>query len=286
MTLFVSTAWSEYNERNIKDKIEEFILKGIINIELSGGADFYEGIESDILDLNDKYNLNFILHNYFPPQKEDFVLNIASEDENNLKKSIDFVKKNINLASKFKSRLYTFHAGYAKKLNVTSKGYFKPDPGKIDWQKTYNTFYKSLDEILYFATKKGVRIGIENLFPFNEQENYSIMCTIREIEEMLFRYKDNKYLGLLIDFGHLNVAAHYMGFDRDKALDYLIAEYRDRIFEIHISDNGGSKDEHLPISENGWQIKLIERYELFDKPIVIEGMDLSFNLINKISKRV
>ncbi|AZO94017.1 TIM barrel protein [Halocella sp. SP3-1] len=277
MPLFISSAWLDYENLDIKSKIEKIVSNGLNNIELSGGEVFYENILEDILCLQKKYNINYIIHNYFPPPRKDFVLNIASENKENLNRSVNFIKENIELVSQFNNKLYTFHAGYSKKLSVNKNGYFKPDPGEIDWEKTYQVFYKSLDDILSFAVEKQVKIGIENLFPYNKVKNYSIMCSEEEIEELLNKYEDNKYLGLLLDLGHLNVAANYMKFDKYETLDFLINKYRNKIFEIHLSENDGSQDAHLPIQLDGWQIDIIKKYSLFDKPIVIEAKGLTFD---------
>ena len=62
----------------IKDSVEELATNGFKNIELSGGTEYYDNFENDLLELKDKYNLNYRCHNYFPPPKKHFVLNLAS----------------------------------------------------------------------------------------------------------------------------------------------------------------------------------------------------------------
>ena len=49
----------------IKDSVESLALAGFTNIELSGGTRYYPDFEKDLLTLQDKYGLNYQLHNYF-----------------------------------------------------------------------------------------------------------------------------------------------------------------------------------------------------------------------------
>ncbi len=72
----VSSACLEHEK--IKDSVKELAENGFLNIELSGGTKYYEGYEEDLLRLQEEYNLNYIVHNYFPPPRQDFILNLAS----------------------------------------------------------------------------------------------------------------------------------------------------------------------------------------------------------------
>lgn len=283
MKLYVSTAWSEVEDNDLVGLIKSYTKNGIKNIELSGRINYTNNIEAKLLKLQEEFQLNFLIHNYFPPPKDPFILNIISEDNQNRKRSIDFVKDNIKLARKIESPLYTFHAGYVKKLSLSDEKYFKPAVGKIDWEKSYKKFYNAIDDILKVAKKENIKLGLENLFPYNKKENYSIMCTLEEIEEFLLRYKDEDKIGLLIDLGHLNVAANYMDFDPIEAVNYLAKNYKEKIFQFHISQNDGSGDSHEPIKLDGWQMELLNEHDFGDIPVVIEGRDLNFDMIKKIN---
>lgn len=283
MSLYVSTAWSEVEDNNLENIIETYVKNGINNIELSGGVNYEENVINILIKLKEKYGLNYIIHNYFPPPKEDFILNIASEDRTNRNRSIKFIKDTIDLGEKIDAFQYTFHAGYAKKMKLTDEKYFKPTKGKIDWKQTYKYFYESID-ILKDYSKNKIKLGIENLFPYDEKENYSIMCTLEEIEEYLLKYKDDENIGLLIDLGHLNVAGHYMDFNPETVSKYLLENYKDSIFEFHISQNNGTEDSHDPISIDSCQLSLIKKYDIKNIPIVLEGKNLTFDLVKRINK--
>ena len=63
--IYISTSCVKNN--SIKKSIKQIVDFGYTNIELSGGTDYYPEIVDDLVSLKDKYNLNFICHNYFPP---------------------------------------------------------------------------------------------------------------------------------------------------------------------------------------------------------------------------
>ena len=83
--IYVSSAC--VRSKIIKNSVEILALNGVNNIELTGGTKFYDNIELDILELKEKYNLNLLLHNYFPPPNTPFMLNLASLDNDIYKKS-------------------------------------------------------------------------------------------------------------------------------------------------------------------------------------------------------
>ena len=70
--IFVSSAC--LRNKKIKDSVKELADNGFTNIELSGGTEYYDNFEVDLLNLKKDYNLNYQCHNYFPPPKNHFVL--------------------------------------------------------------------------------------------------------------------------------------------------------------------------------------------------------------------
>ena len=97
MSIFVSTGGLAKLPGNIV--AERYLRKGIKNIELSGGVHTPTLVE-DLLKI--KKEANFQVHNYFPPPKNPFVLNLASADQ-----------KISNLSLKVKSLFSTFLIGVA-----------------------------------------------------------------------------------------------------------------------------------------------------------------------------
>ena len=95
MSIFVSTGGFAKLPGNIV--AERYLRKGIKNIELSGGV-YSLTLVQDLLKI--KNEVNFRIHNYFPPPKNPFVLNIASLNQKNSKRSMDHVYSSIRYCIK------------------------------------------------------------------------------------------------------------------------------------------------------------------------------------------
>jgi len=158
--IYIST--STLQSLSLENCIEEFISVGIRNIELSGGPKSHGDISDVLARYKKERHLNFLIHNYFPPPEDDFVLNIASPNGRLRARSIDFIKTSIDLAHDLEIDSYTVHAGYARDLRpARNGGYFVPDgPGGISKQSASNFMYQSLCLIAEHATAKGIKVGI------------------------------------------------------------------------------------------------------------------------------
>ena len=146
--IYVST--SSVKTPKIGKAIELLAKSGFRNIELSGGTDYYEGFDADIFMLKDKYSLNYILHNYFPPPKEHFVLNLASLNDELYKKSIDNLTKAILLSIRLKAPCFGLHAGFLLDLEVSELGSAISGDKLFDQEKGIKRFcagFRKLQEI-------------------------------------------------------------------------------------------------------------------------------------------
>ncbi len=240
---------------NATQAIKKFRLGGISEMELSGGK-FQKNIEKKIINLSNKHNLR--IHNYFPTPKEPFVINLASSNKKILKKSINHAKKAINLASKMKSKYYSFHAGFlidpspkllGKQFNIIEI---------TDRNEALKIFKKSVILINNFARKKDVTIFIENnvitkknIKTFNT--NPLLLTNPKEI--LIFFKKIPKNIKLLLDVAHLKVSAKTEGFSISssfKKLNKLTGGY-------HLSDNNGLVDSNESFSPKAWFFKYIKK---------------------------
>lgn len=258
----------------MRDVIGELVRLGFLNIELGGGMKFYPGIKNDLFNLRKRYKVNYLLHNYFPPLPENFVINIASKDNSLREKSFRLIKDAIELTAQLGSSLYTLHSGFNTSMlrERNGKFYEKSEPAGIDEEyATGKDFYQAIDLLLASIKRRDIRIGIENLFPFFDQ-THSFLESQEDIFEFLEIYKKKPNVGLLLDLGHLNVAATRLRFDKFTVIDKLFRRYPDKIFEFHASDNDGKEDSHLVSSLDSWQIRLLRhhRKKFLNIPIVFE----------------
>ena len=274
--IFVSS--SSINKYSIEDAIRELSDLGIRKIELSGGTTFSEDILGRLKSLKKELSLDFLIHNYFPPPEKNFVLNIASPHEPTKSKSLEFIRKSIEWANSLGIDRYSFHAGYAKELNP-------PDPGKqcfkavamagISPDKAAIRMYESIEKIQKYAEEKKIKVAAENLFPFGEEPDISLLSKPPEILKFLEYFSEKNHVGLLLDLGHIVISSNFYGFDKDELVDGLIKKYLHKIFGIHLSGNDGQIDIHSELSSGDWQIKTAQKFCPSGIPVTLECRNLN-----------
>ncbi|HOW28607.1 MAG TPA: sugar phosphate isomerase/epimerase family protein [Elusimicrobiota bacterium] len=260
------------NADSITEIIDELKNHGITHIELSGESGPIDDVQTVLRNYQTSDHISFSIHNYFPPPKESFILNIASCAPQERARGIDFVKNSIRLTHSLGLTLYTIHAGYRTLLALDdNKDQFVPTTRDMaGYDETMRRFAESINEICSFARPLGIRIGIENLFPINADTNFSIMCTPVEWENMFQSLGHHDNLGMLLDLGHLNLASNYLRFDKYKAIEGLFAKHADKIYEIHVSQNDGEKDLHGILKKDSWILPLLRQLPVKDKIVTLE----------------
>jgi len=268
--IYISSA--AVDSTSIEDSVNNLAGIGIRNIELSGGTGYSDNILNKLKDLKEKFSLNFLIHNYFPPPKKDFVLNIASHNKITRKKSIHFAKKSINIAYELGIDFYTLHPGYTIEFRAAQESdYFIADhSSSISPRQAATNMFESLSEIRQSAALKGIRIGLENLFPSDDAPDSSLLCNPDEIFFFLDTFAEDNHVGFLLDLGHLVISANHFKFDKDEFIEILSRTYQLKILEIHLSGNDGKKDQHALLGSDSWQLRAAQKFDLEKIPIAIE----------------
>ena len=230
------------------EAIEELSHAGVVAFELSGGK-YCENVSAKLKTVSEEFSIS--LHNYFPPPKKPFVLNLASFQDDIVLSSINHITQAIDLSSSIGAKYYGFHAGYLIDPPVKELGV------KISKQQINNRllaldyFIDRASKLAAYAETKGVKLLVENnvLSRANYKsfgENPLLMVEGEETDEIMNRSHHN--LGLLIDVAHLKVSSNTLGFS---AVDYLNNFY-DSVLAYHFSDNSGLEDSNDEISESSW----------------------------------
>ena len=183
---------------------------------------------------------------------------------------IDEGKKIIEISRLLGSRLTNFHA--------TVKGmYFKTESGK---KLVISKMSKSLRELTKFGKMHGIDIMLENMTP----------GSVSSIEDYSQIMKNVKDLKLHLDVGHAFIGGGIGHVEK------YIRKFKKRLVHIHVSDNHGSDDEHLPLGRASINYKTVARVlkEIsYDKTITFEvftpnrelarkSMEYFRNLWNKV----
>lgn len=271
--LYISTMAS--SKETIKEAIVDLTQHGFTDIELTSSTKFYEGIEKDLFILKNVHGLDFIIHNYFPPAKNSFVMNIVSKDSREINDTFMAISNAIRLTTKMGGDTYTVHPGFnvSGLTEVNGEFYGKSEIAENPAFRREN-LYEAIDTILSLGAVKDndIRIGIENLFDSRKSNIRACMVADKDIIDFLEHYRLNPMIGLLLDLGHLNIVSAQLGFDRDAFIERLFSEYPDKIFEIHVSDNNADFDAHAIPGPASWQVQAIARHmaALADTFLVME----------------
>ena len=252
MSMYVSTSClsSKYDFSQILDIYSKL---GIKNVELGVCKDS----TLDVTKLIKRYNFDYIVHHYFPPPQKPFIVNLASQDKQIFRKSINQIIKSIDFCADFDINFFSFHAGFRVDPDINLKFNFNNIP---EYEDSFNMFKESVAEVVDYAERRSVKVAIENnvLAEYNlidGQNKLLLMCELWEFERLFNEIRSNN-LGVLLDIGHLKVTSNLLKFDAEELIDKL----KDKTFAVHIHENNGQVDEHRCIREGDWSLAIVNKY--------------------------
>ena len=253
----------------------------IRDIELGSTHEPVNNIETTLLKFQDKYRCRFLVHNYFPPSQEPFVLNLASQNPQLLERSRAFVRNSIDFCASLSIPIYTIHPGFMVDFDPPVRGGFvklqspKQNGEKANFEKAFEIWVESLIGLIEYAQEQDVQLIIENMYN-SEGQSYALMSCPEDFRRLISELSTVKPL-LLIDLGHLKVAANWDEFDYLSLIDE-VAPYI-QIFHLH--DNDGIADIHQPVRSDSWALEILRRTEFAKLPVVVEA---KFNSISDLCK--
>lgn len=262
-SIFVSTACIRGIEP-ISCRISSYQNCGFDAIELGGGV----SVDKKNLPSLAGLKCQLLVHNYFPPPDESFVLNLASSDEGIRRRSLDFVLEAIKLTSDLGCAFYSVHGGFVTDpTGHGNDGFIFPSPAGPDEAKdALGRFTKAIEDAIECAERLGVGLLIENNVCSRTNKDKLLLQTADELLELFDIFRSPNF-GLLLDTGHLNVTARTFGFDRMG----FIEEVGPHIRAFHIHDNDGIIDSHRPIQGGSWVLEALGRKEFRGLPVVVEA---------------
>jgi len=96
----------------------------------------------------------------------------------------------------------------------------------------------------------------------------------------LFKHFETKELGINLNIGHLNLASKAFSFSKINFVK-LLKKY---IVAVEISHNNGLEDQHLPIKEKQWYLKILNSNVLKNTPKILEFRNASIKEIRRSIK--
>ena len=275
--IFVSTTFAEDNSK-ISDVLALCKEENICNIEL-GSNHKYEKNFKKIIQL---YNFHFLVHNYFPIPKKNFVVNIASVNKKIRTISIEHAKKAIKFCKETNSKLYTIHPGFLAdpiKAGRSEKNYdfiWAKKNLNNNYHLAFTNMVSSLKKIVYFAKRERVKVAIETEGSF-KKKNLLLMQKPSEFKE-LFKFFKPDDLGINLNIGHLNLASKAFKFSKYK----FVQKLKKYILAFELSHNDGIEDQHLPLKKNMWYWKIINDPYFSRTYKILEFRDTSIKDIKNV----
>jgi|SaaInlStandDraft_5_1057022.scaffolds.fasta_scaffold75492_1 sugar phosphate isomerase/epimerase len=279
--IFVSSSCVK-NER-IKDSVLELATAGFKNIELSGGTNYYSEYMHDLLELQNKYSLQYLLHNYFPPPQEHFMLNLSSLDDVLYQRSINHCKRAITLCKKLGSKKYGVHAGFLIDFLPSESGK-KIGLRRVNRRQDAYSRFADAWSILKELAGDDLELYVENnvLSKSNvevyKQNNPFLFTDYKGWLE----FSEKVDCKLLLDLAHLKVSSTSLELDFNKQVDRFInlTDY------YHISGNDGLHDQNHSLAIDNDMLSILDNYDWSNKTFTIEiyeGIDTlheNFDLLN------
>ena len=280
--IYIST--SSIKEASIAEIFSKLVEMGITHFELSGGLSYKDDLLDDLLNLQKQYKLNLLLHNYFPPPKKPFVLNLSAPGEAG-EQSLLHAKKTIQWSKELNATKLAFHAGFLIDIPIEEIGKSIKKRKLIDKDEALNNFRQRVSLLKKIAGEE-VDLYIENNVV--SAKNYKNFDSINP-----FLFTDQKsweelelqgVVKPLIDIAHLKVSCKTLDLNFEEEWHKLskLTDY------IHVSDNDGFSDNNRTIKEDGEIYSLLGNTELNGKTITLEVYDKldeikhSYRLIKKV----
>ncbi|ASY13799.1 Sugar phosphate isomerase/epimerase [Candidatus Nanopelagicus hibericus] len=246
MKIYCSTGGFE--DKPFYEVANSFLKLGIKQVELSSGS-LVAGVPEKLISLSREIDL--MLHNYFPPPKNPFVLNLASKDVQISERTMEFFQNAIQLSASIGAKYYGVHAGFLTDISVSEIGKTINAKSILGRDEGMELFISNITILDKFAVNHGVVLLVENnvLSKKNFINNTTNPLLLTSPEEInLFFQSVSKGVRLLLDFGHLKVSANTLDFDLTSA----VSDIQKWVGGYHMSENHGELDDHLNFDSSAW----------------------------------
>ncbi|MDE7366054.1 MAG: TIM barrel protein [Lachnospiraceae bacterium] len=233
---------SAIKKRTISEVLRECVENGIHNIELSGGTVYYDSIMEDLYYWKEQAGLQYVCHAYFPPPRQDFVVNLASCNDDIYQRSLQHYFDCIEQMAKLDCHVLSLHAGFLVEVGVDQIGKEITADIIYDKKEAMERFCHAYESILSKARQYKIQVYLENNvldqgnFKRFHNNNYFLMTDYVSIMEM----KQKLDFDLLLDLGHLFVSSHTLGLNYQEEIRKL----NKHVKWLHISENDGMLDQH------------------------------------------
>jgi sugar phosphate isomerase/epimerase len=207
-------------DRPLEEAFPDLLRLGTRNIELadSGHHALNPRLVERLQELMASYELRFSIHAPYADT------NLAADDDLIREWILKRVRASIRFSSELEARCLVVHPGWTTATDRFMKG------------RAWELNLRSLRWLLRYAEEYGVDMLIENV-----PDSMPYLLVSAEDFELLYEEMEQP-MGMVLDVAHANLNGEIAEFVR---------RFRDRIRHVHVSDNDGEVDQHLPIGDGG-----------------------------------
>ncbi len=155
---------------------------------------------------------------------------------------------------------------------------FSPPQSAHEANDAMQRFIQSIEEVLPLAENFGIKLLVENNVCIEKHRGVLLLQTTDEFLSLFDSIKSMS-LGILLDTGHLNVTAYTYNFNPME----FIYELTSKIKAIHLHDNDGIIDSHLPVRKNRWMLDTLHLPQFAETPIIVEA---KFNSVVELHSHI
>lgn len=255
--IYVSSA--AIRTESLVKTVEELAKNGFTNIELTAGNKLTDNWLENLMELKDKYGLNYLCHNYFPVPDEPFVLNLASQNSQTYNLSLNLARKAYAISQQLGAKKYALHAGFRIDIPVSQIGQkieaIELNPDDKAWARFtdgVSTLYKEFEEVdLYvennvFSAPNAESYRNQNPFYVTDSKGWNRLKTAHSKAR------------LLLDVAHLKVSCQTLNLNFEKELEQLALQTN----YIHLSDNDGKTDSNKGFDTSCQWLRQLSELEL------------------------
>ena len=253
---------SFFSKNNIDEIIIEMKKINFTKLELTAGIEREPNIENKLLNYEQE-GFEFLIHNYFPKPKQEFVINLASTNLKNINRTLDHCVDSIKLASKLNNKTYSVHSGFAFEMDINLIGNMTKqseyiEENKFEIEIAFEQMVINSNKILKIADELGVEIIFENnMIPnhnFRNIESVPYFLVEPVGIKNFFNEIEFKNCGLLLDVAHAKIVSDILGLDPHSFFNLENIKY------IQLSDPEGFQDSSKIFNENSWFYNEISKY--------------------------
>jgi len=258
------------SDETLAQRLSRWSDAGIRHIELSN---YSIEDENDFLIEASCFPGELLIHHFFPANRNDVVLNLGSEEASRRNNTFHFFQRSIEWSAKIGAPYFSFHAGYVTDpVGRDAQGFVLGEPAPGAYEIAWDQFSAGVVSLGKLASESGVGLLIENNVASKGNADKLLLAKPEEFSRFLNQSSTYDNIGILLDWGHWLVTANTYNLNLDS-----FHSLSDRIWGIHLHQNDGRVDEHIPLKPDNSHIDMLRSYN--PKFVSLEGHYQSISVL-------